>query len=185
MSANDALAGLVASQSLSLRSFLGLRDCLPDRMWVGHVDDGEFRLVARGVNLDGPYPEDAIDEPLRDIYGADVLERHCGPVLAQDAPHIQEFAVGDGERSGARLDVPIQQDDDADAKGDDQQGGKLIQEFAVAGAQDEDANTKGGDQQDVKNELEGMRPEHRRMRLVNHRSPRHRLSLSLFWPRRP
>ena len=98
--------------------FLGLRDRLSDRMWVGHVDDGEFGFVSGGGNLDRPYPEDAIDEALRDTYGADVSERHRGAVLAQDAPLIHEFAVGDGERSGTRLDVPIQQDDDADAKGE-------------------------------------------------------------------
>jgi hypothetical protein len=136
----------VASSVLIAPHFLGLRDRLPDRMWVGHVDDGEFRFVSSGGNLDRPYPENAIDESLCDVYGADVLERDGSAVLTQDASLIHEFAVGDSQRSSASLDVPIQQDNDSDAKSDDQERGKLIQEFAVASAQDEEANAKGGDQ---------------------------------------
>jgi hypothetical protein len=36
---------------------------IPDHMRIGHVDDGEFRLVASSVGLDSPDPEDAIDKP--------------------------------------------------------------------------------------------------------------------------
>ena len=36
-------------------------------MWIGHVLDGEFRLVAGGRDLNGADAEDAVDEALRDM----------------------------------------------------------------------------------------------------------------------
>ncbi len=76
-SADDGLfrSGLVAAH------FLSLRDLRLDHMRIGHVDDGEFRLVAGGVDLDGSYPEDAERAGLG-----------SGGVLSQQTPGVCETA---------------------------------------------------------------------------------------------
>jgi hypothetical protein len=76
-SADDGLfrSGLVAAH------FLSLRDLRLDHMRIGHVDNGEFRLVAGGVDLDGSYPEDAEQAGLG-----------SGGVLSQQTPGVCETA---------------------------------------------------------------------------------------------
>jgi hypothetical protein len=71
-------------------------------------------------------------------------ERHGKPVFAENAALVQQLMVGDRKRRGPCLDVPVEQDQKADAE--------------------------GKDQQHEQDEPEGMRPEHRRMRLIDHLS---------------
>src|SRR5262245_22100699 len=151
LSLGRAIARLPASLAIPAH-LLRVRDRFADQMRIGHVDDGELGQVAGGGNLDGPDPEQTIDEALHDVHRADVPERYRVAVLAQDSLFVEEIAVGDGDRGRARLDVPNEQD--------------------------EDAGAEGGDQQDGKDEPEGMGPEHGRVRLVNH-LVRHPRSLSL------
>ena len=56
---------LIGSRLVAAHS-LGLRDRLLDHLRIGHVDDGELRLITGRRDLDGPYAEDAIDESLGD-----------------------------------------------------------------------------------------------------------------------
>jgi len=104
----------------------------------------ELRLIASGRDLDGPDAKDAVQEALRHVHRADVLERDRGAVLAQDASLIQNLGVGDCEHRLPRVDVPVEQG--------------------------QHAKPEHRNENDAANELEGMRPEHRRMRLVDHRS---------------
>jgi hypothetical protein len=109
-------------------------------MRIGHVLDGEFRLVA-GQNLNGADAEDAVDEALRDIDGPNMPEIHREAVLAQDALLIHELVFGDDQRRRPGLDVPIEQNDDAHAE--------------------------RGDQNDRECGPEGVGAEHRRMRFID------------------
>lgn len=59
-------------------------------------------------------------------------------------PLIQDLGVGDGERCLPRVDVPVEPE--------------------------QHAKPEHRNENDAADEPEGMRPEHRRMRLVDHRS---------------
>jgi len=111
-------------------------------MRIGHILDCEFRLIAGGRDLNGADAEDAVDEALRDIDRPDMPEIHREAVLAQDALLIHELVFGDDQRRRMRLDVPIEQNDDADAK--------------------------RGDQHDREHEPERVGAQHRRMRFIDH-----------------
>ena len=100
----------------------------------------ELRLIASGRDPDGPDAKDAVQEALRRVHRADVLERDRGAVLAQDASLIQNLGVGDCERRLPRVGVPVEQE------------------------------PEHPNENDAADEPEGMRPEHCRMRLVDHRS---------------
>src|SRR5262245_59182064 len=88
MSSRIPLMAATSSLSVSLRSLLSLglaiarlpasvaipahllrvRDRFTDQMRIGHVDDGELGQVAGGRDLDGPDPEETIDEALHDVH---------------------------------------------------------------------------------------------------------------------
>src|SRR5262249_46955192 len=120
------------------------RDRLSDLAWVRHVGHGEFGLIAGSRDLDRADAENAVEESLGDVHRPDVLERHRGAVLAEDAPLVEQLVLGDGERRLPRMDVPIEQE--------------------------QDANAEGRNEHHAADEPERMRPEHRRMRLVDHRA---------------